>query len=576
MRGATSTRRSRAASQAKPNRSRDSASLSSASGSRDAEIVRHRAARGVSQDRVGPRPHREAAFGQAGEHDRGKAQPAKLERREHRDAVATDSACLHRLAGQQIAQRLGRGAQVDDLPEHLEGQQAPRDIHAGGGRLGREHLGDDLRHGGRPSRPRGTLGQCPGRGGEALHGRFEGARRAQPSARVLQATGLAVIVAARLVLAGLEPLDGEREAPAKPRDALGPLLAAGHDARFTRLVEPHRLLPRRVHTVAKRRDGQKVDDRPARKRLAHARRHDVQETRHQARATRAIRQATGDPQSGRDEVPGHGLHVRAAWDDDGTVDQGGAAFGGGEDGACRLASLGPLVRNGDHLQRAVTGQRQRAGAGPHPGQPLPVRSRSRSGLRREMETAIACDRDGGGVTGRHAVRQRYEGVGAGCEQAADQRLLGHVEVVDAVQDHLRRAVVRSIRGAFEQAGRVASGERCEPVAVGRVQEPEVRGPLHSVAATRGRRAGGRRPGPRGRHTRLSQVGERGCDGAGEVRASGDRPEIGELLQPMLDEAAHETLANDAAEHHGRSAIRASHTIACKGREGDDIDVGHRP
>ena len=145
--------------------------------------LRHRAPRGVAQDRIGPRAYREPTLREPGEHDRREAQAAELERREHGDPVAAHAALLHGLAGEQLAQRLGGGAQVDGLSQHLEREQAGRDVLSRGGGLKREHRGDKPRETGRPVSPRAALRQVRGRSGQSQNGRLERARRAQPPAR---------------------------------------------------------------------------------------------------------------------------------------------------------------------------------------------------------------------------------------------------------------------------------------------------------------------------------------------------------------------------------------------------------
>ena len=79
----------------------------------DRERLRDGAPSGVAEDGVRTPAHGKAALREAREHHSGEAETAQFERREHGDALSTDAAARYARAGEQLAQRDDRGADVD-------------------------------------------------------------------------------------------------------------------------------------------------------------------------------------------------------------------------------------------------------------------------------------------------------------------------------------------------------------------------------------------------------------------------------------------------------------------------------
>ena len=132
----------------------------------DAERRADPAALGVSEQGVGPTASREAALGQPREDHRVEAEAAQLQRREHRDAVASDPAARDPRAREHLAQHGRRLRQVDLLLQDGERLQARGGVAGLVRGVGVEHRGDHAGEGLGPVAPGCALGQSARRPAE--------------------------------------------------------------------------------------------------------------------------------------------------------------------------------------------------------------------------------------------------------------------------------------------------------------------------------------------------------------------------------------------------------------------------
>ncbi len=302
-------------------------------------------------------------------------------------------------------------------------------------------------------------------------------------------------------------------------------------------------------------------------------------------------------------------------DHDGAVKEGDAAGGRVEQHPRRLSCLAALVGDGDHRQRAVADELETdcgsdLGAAPDRGQALEVARHGRRLRTTLFEPQRAARGERCGETVVTAVREWHEQVGAALQQRHDERLLGAVDVVDAVEDDPagQRIVTDGLGGLVAHLRGVEDPAARELATVRGVQGLEVGGfgPAHAaVGVSRGgrrttgggrrvvgghRAGGGRRVGDRGTggdgdcrparprlDERLPEIVERGGERLGEVRSRRDGAVVHETPSgPLGDEAPQQALAGQAPEDDGRRAPCPRHQIAPQSLERHHGDVGDGP
>ncbi len=435
-RGASSTSRSRAASQANANSSSDSASRCSASGRRtpSADPARRRSASpssGSGRPRAGKPPS-----ASAGEDDRVEAEAAQFHRGEHRDAVAPDAAVRDARARQQLAQHGRRLGKVDLLAQHCQRLQARRGIARLLGGLGVEHRGHCAGEVLRPVSPACAPGRTAAGADERGRGRLQAQQRRQAMPGGPDLAGHLVFVVDLGAAPRLEVGEPPLQAAAAAREALDPLVGPGHHAGLPGLVQPQRGLAG-LAAAAQRPGREQVDDRAPRERLAGRRREAAGQSGQQPHACRPVRLATGRRQARLAQGRRGELDCVGVRHDQRAVPGRRSALDGAHDLSHRLAQLGALVGHGDHGERAVAVEDEGLAAGalaPDRAQALPVVVR-----RGHREPALLEPEGSGHIEGGEsrpgaAGGHRHEHVRPVGDERPDELLLSLVEVVDAVQD----------------------------------------------------------------------------------------------------------------------------------------------
>ena len=380
----------------------------------------------------------------------------------------------------------------------------------------------------------------------------QGARCSQPATgKPEDVIGVVCVIASRPAVGavlelGYPPLQAQHPAAHARR----PLVAAGHDAGAPRFVRP----PgggTGSHLLAEGRARQQRQDLAAPEGTACRWRQTIGEPGDDARAGGPVWTRRGDRETGRLEGGGEALAGVRAGSHDRAIPQRRAPLGGRDHRTNGFARFGAFVGHGHDRQRTITGEGLRKTRGrrrlPHGRDGGQVACVGTSRVIAAHEAGGLRQRSHRDAARRDAARDGHEGVGSARKEGPHQRLLCHIEVVQAEEDDGRQGRGRRQVGRGREERRVVHEPQAVQFrAVHRVERLE-------VGRLRPRLAGEGQGGPPGgrRDARLAQVAEGGCKRPREVRTVGDRREVGKRRRGLGHEPPHQTFLRLARERPAR-------------------------